>query len=126
VRGHPDEAAVLPSRRPSMREQLAGTFFERPDATSTEQRRLDDERFHRWLDTPDGRMAWPWIVERALLWASAGEKRCGVKSLVERCRDELHVHIDNRWTAAMARKLVDDHPPLRKLIRLKERSGSGA
>jgi len=125
MRGTPDDRDLLPRRAPSLAQQLAGTLFDvptRPDAAGDEQRRLDDERFHRWLETADGQRAWAWIVDRALTWAERRPKRIGVKSLFERCRDALHVHLDNRWTAAAARKLVDEHPRLRGLIRLKERS----
>lgn len=125
MKGVPDDRELV-ARRPSASEQMLGTMFDRAafpvrrPAARTEQRPLKEARYRQWRETTLGQRAWSWMLRDALDQAHDGARRIGVKSLVERCRDELKVTVNNSWTGFLARDLVDAAPtPLRERIELR-------
>ena len=81
-------------------------------------------RYARWRLTDDGDTVFRWIEEKAMDLAAAGERRIGAKSLVERARDELHLHCNNLYTANLARELILRHPHLKDHFELRERTAA--
>lgn len=79
-------------------------------------------RYATWRITPDGKAAFDWIERKALALAAAGEKRIGSKSLVERARDDMHLHINNLFTPMIARELVLRHRHLQDHFEFRERA----
>jgi len=59
-----------------------------------------------WCQTRDGACAWVWIKDHALGLLKAGTTRISAKTLVEDCRQELKVEINNTYTAWIADDLV--------------------
>jgi hypothetical protein len=119
-RGDPDD----PERAlaPRVVDTLGPLFDAPPERQSTTDKTAI--RYATWRLTPDGKAVYDWIDRRARDRAESGERRIGTKSLVERARDELHLHIDNKFTSMIARELVLRHPHLRERIELRERTAA--
>lgn len=120
TRGDPND----PERalRPRPTEDL-GPLFEPP----IERQSVTDKtavRYATWRLTPEGKAAFDWIERKALALAAGGEQRIGSKSLVERARDEMHLHINNLFTANIARELVLRHRHLQDHFELRERTAA--
>lgn len=108
--------------RPKPPEDLGPLFDPPPERQSTTDKIA--VRYATWRLTPEGKQVYDWIDRRARDRAESGEVRIGTKSLVERARDELHLHIDNKFTSMIARELVLRHPHLRERIELRERTAA--
>lgn len=119
----PDDPELALRPRPPVEEQLAGTMFDQP----IERQSATDKtavRYATWRLTPDGKAAFDWIERKALALAAGGERRIGSKSLVERARDEMHLHINNLFTANIARELVLRHRHLQDHFEFRERTAA--
>lgn len=81
-------------------------------------------RYDAWRKTEDGERVYAEVRARALAAASAGDRRIGVKAIVEAVRADLKVKVNNSATALMARELYEQHPALRDLIELRQRSAA--
>lgn len=66
------------------------------------------ERYARWRQTEDGEQVFQVIHRRARDLVLLGERRIGVKRLVEEARSTLRIKINNSFTAPLARELVRD------------------
>jgi hypothetical protein len=75
----------------------------------------------RWRGTEQGDLAWRWIVGQALLAAEQGKQRVSPRTLVARCRDALHVKINDHYSAWIADDLVTAFPILRPIIERRRR-----
>jgi hypothetical protein len=75
----------------------------------------------RWRGTEDGHRAWRWIVEQALLAAERRQRRVSPRTLVARCRDTLHVKLNDHYSAWIGDDLWAAFPILRPLIERRRR-----
>lgn len=121
---HDPELALRP-RRPV--EELP-LFAQAPPA-GTEQRQLPlpgtiAERYAAWRQTEDGQRAWAWIAERAIGEVARGATRLSAKGLVEACRHDLHIRINNIATPYIARELEDTYDITRGLFELRRRTAA--
>lgn len=87
----------------------------------TEQRELPlpptwAARYAAWRATEDGRKVYTFVRDQAIQRLHAGERRIGVKALVEMARGLFHLHVNNGFTSHLARELVDDVQDLEPLI----------
>lgn len=74
-----------------------------------------------WRQTRDGACAWVWIKGQASRLGAMDATRISVKGLVEQCRAELKVEINNTYTAWIADDLVRWDPRLLNLIERRRR-----
>lgn len=116
---HDPEIALRPKQPDDM-----GPLFEPPEPQPHQVPVTDKTavRYATWRLTPEGKTVYDWIDRRARDRAESGERRIGTKSLVERARDELHLHIDNKYTSMIARELVLRHRHLQDHFEFRERA----
>lgn len=118
--------------RPRAPEDWSGTLFDFPTApvaARVEQREIPlggtiAERYLAWRTTEDGQRAWGWIARRALEEVAQGATRLSAKALVEACREQLHVRINNVATPCIARELEEQYPITRGLFELRRRTAA--
>lgn len=110
--------------RPRPAEDLGPLFAPEPQPHQVSVTDKIAVKYATWRLTPEGKTAFDWIERRALDLAAAGERRIGSKSLVERCRDQLHVHINNLLTPNIARELVLRHRHLKDHFEFRERTAA--
>ena len=95
-----------------------------PTGPAVETPTRDQNRYAaylEWRQTRDGACAWVWIKDRALGLLRAGTTRLSAKTLVEECRQELKVELNNTWTCWLADDLVRWDPRLLNLIERRRR-----
>jgi hypothetical protein len=120
VRFDPTDPEV--ALRPKAAADLGPLFEPPPERVSVTD--LTAVRYTRWRVTPDGGAVFDWVERKALELAAAGERRIGSKSLVERARDDLHIKVNNLYTANLARELILRHPHLKDHFELRERTAA--
>ena len=86
----------------------------------SEKGELFRSKADEWADAnPEG---WAYMVEQALISADMG-RRFGMKSLVEHVRwhmtttrTDADFKLNNSYTSALARKLIEEHPRVEPFI----------
>jgi hypothetical protein len=94
--------------------QLAFTLDRRPLA----------QRYAEWRRSADGHEVVHLVEQQALNALSAGETRIEINLLWAQVRRVRRKAADNSFRALLARELIDKHPQLRGIIRVKRRKGA--
>jgi hypothetical protein len=91
-----------------------------------QDRRSLDGRYVEWRRSDDGIEVVQLIEEQALNAARAGEMRIEINLLWAQVRRVRRKAADNSFRALLARELIDKHPQLRGVIRVKKRAEGSA
>lgn len=89
-------------------------------------RRSIEERYAEWRTSDDGIEVVRMVEEQALNALAADEKRIEVNLLFAQVRRVRRKAADNSFRALIARELIDKHPQLRGVIRVKKRNSEQA
>lgn len=82
-----------------------------------------DVRYARWRASEDGQDVFRRVEQVALDMLAGGAERIEVNLLYAQVRAVRHQSADNSYRAPIARELIDQHPQLRGIIRVKKRKG---
>lgn len=83
-----------------------------------------EARYWAWRATEDGVLVYGAIRDEALREVRAGNTRVSSKGLVEWARRTYRIHVNNSYTAHIARELYDTEPELRGALELRERNAA--
>lgn len=85
-----------------------------------------DVRYRNWRASSDGREVAHLVEQQALNALQSGEKRIEINLLWAQVRRVRRKAADNSFRALLARELIDKHPKLRGVIRVKKRATEAA
>ena len=124
---YPDDHTPPPEPVESLPLFQEPPFPTRPEVKQAEQRLLELPRtpeaiLAAWRATEEGAEVYAWIERRAVELVGQGATRLSAKMLLEDARWEFKHTTDNRITSALSRALMDEHPVLRGMFELRQRS----